>query len=331
LARPRGFFNPLFEDATPMTTLVKTSALFLVLGATALPGIAMAGDMYNGAPGRLKDHGQAAVPVPAPNAYTEVYQYYFRGDIGLRFAGYPDATESGLSIGSNDTLSPLSSSRFGSSHNQHAMIPGTAGVGMYISPRFRADLTADFRQQTGGDLGGTYSYIANKPAAGGGGSTYNGIAIGSTVSGNYSDKMMTRSTVLMANGYYDLAERGRFTPYIGLGIGASANRVERDVTFSDETIKLGAATSTRLGSHASDAQARWTLAAAAMAGVTYNFDKRTSLDLNYRLQYIQGYDVVSAVQAPGSATATAATVDSRAKIGDLWEHQLRAGVRVNLW
>lgn len=317
-----------------MKTHVKTSALFLSLGVAALSGTAHAGDMYNGAPGRLKDYSQAAVPVPAPNAYTEVYQYYFRGDLGFRFAGFPDTSESGMQIGASDTTTPFGSDRFGSSHNQHAMIPGTVGAGIYLSPRFRADFTADFRQQTGGDMSGGYSYTANRDSSvstGGAatGFTINGIPIGSKVSGTVSDKLMTRSTVLMANGYYDLAERGRFTPYIGFGIGASNNRLEREVAFGPETITNPAGTvlGTRLGTTAQDSQARWTLAAAMMAGMTYNFDKRTALDINYRLQYIQGYDIVSSVRVPDAAVAA----DSRAKVGDLWEHQLRAGVRLNLW
>jgi opacity protein-like surface antigen len=328
--RPRGFSNPLFEDATPMTTLVKNSTLILALGVAALPGMAFAGDMYNGAPGRMKDYGRAAVPVPPSNAYTEVYQYYVRGDIGLRFAGFPDASESGMNIGANDTTSPFGSDRFGAAHNQHAMIPGTVGAGVYLSPRFRADFTADLRQQSGADMSGTYSYTANKPSAVGSPVTFNGTTLGSTISGSLTDKLVTRSTVVMANAYYDLAERGRFTPYIGVGIGASANRIDREVAFGDESVKdpVSGVVSTRYrGSAVTDSQASWTLAAAAMTGITYNFDKRTSLDVNYRLQYIQGYDIVTRVQAPGSAAAT----DSRAKISDVFEHQLRAGVRVNLW
>ena len=322
-----------------MNTQLKTSVFALSLGLAAVSGMAHAGDMYNGAPGRMKDYSQAAVPVPASSAYTEVYQYYVRGDLGFRFAGYPDVSESGMKIGANDSTTPFGSDRFGSSANKHAMIPGTLGAGVYLSPRFRADFTADVRQQSGGDMGGMYSYIANKdsglstggPATG---VTSNGIAIGSTVSGNVVDTLRTRNTVFMANAYYDLAERSRFVPYIGVGIGASANRVERDVMFGDESIRnptTGAITN-RVGTGTvHDAQARWSLAAAAMAGVTYNFDKRTALDINYRLQYIQGYDIVSRVAVPGSATLAGATVDSRAKIGDLFEHQLRAGVRMNLW
>jgi opacity protein-like surface antigen len=321
-----------------MKTLVKTSALFLSLGVgaiAALPGTALAGDMYNGAPGRLKDYGQAAVPVPAVSGYQEVYQYYFRGDIGVRLGGLSEHSESGLRFGADDLKAPFGSEGMAKTTNGNVMIPGTVGVGIYLSPRFRADFTADFRQQSGGDTSGNFTYTADKDAgtASGGpatGFTPNGLPIGSKVTGSMIDRVMTRSTVLMANAYYDLTERGRFTPYIGAGIGASNNRVERELTIGDSMVTFpGGSPALLLGkSITNDAQARWTLAAAAMAGVTYNFDKRTAFDLNYRLQYIQGYDVLTTgVFAPGSIQSQ----ESRAKIGDLFEHQLRAGVRMNLW
>jgi opacity protein-like surface antigen len=320
-----------------MKASLTRSVRYFAAGSAALAALssaAFAGDMYNGSPGRLKDYGQAAVPVPAVNSYTEVYQYYFRADAGIGFGiPTPSYTESGMQFGGGDTTTPFSTDRFGGAKSEAAAIHGTFGAGTYISSRFRIDFTADFRQQVGGETKADYSYTANKDAgtASGGaatGFTATGVTVGSTVTGKESDKLTTRSTVLMANAYYDLAERGKFTPYIGLGIGASNNRVERELVFGTETITDPTGTvTTRTGLGAKDAQASWTLAGAAMAGVTYNFDKRTSLDVNYRLQYIQGYDVVSSVWVPGAAAAS----ESRAKVGDLWEHQVRAGLRVNLW
>jgi opacity protein-like surface antigen len=353
----RGNFARHSEDATPMSSHLKTSAVFFALGlgasATLSTG-ALAGDMYNGSPGRLKDYGQAAVPVPAPNPYTEVYQYYLRGDLGLRVGGFSSYSESGMTYGANETLSPFGSDRFASHANGSAMIPGTLGAGVYLTPRFRADATVDFRQKTGGEIAGSYGYVADRdmglqPGGGGvaTGSTTTGLVVGtapstaansSTVSGMMRDAINTQSTVMMVNGYYDLTERGRFTPYIGAGVGVSYNRLERDYssteTIQDPTPVAGAAPAPWQRSFTSKgSEAHLTLAAAAMAGATVKIDQRTTLDLNYRLQYIQGYNVVSNVAPPSAVSASGAqtTYGSRMSVGDLWEHQLRAGVRVNLW
>jgi opacity protein-like surface antigen len=342
------------EDATPMTSVLnmtstlKATAIQLAAGICAsavLATGALAGDMYNGSPGRMKDYGNAAVPVPAPQPYTEIYQYYLRGDLGLRVGGFSDYKEDGLKYGAEELLSPFGSNRFGSHANGSAMIPGTLGVGVFLSPRFRADATLDFRQKSGGEVDAGYSYTANKDsgiAAGGlpSGGTTTGLVVGATaadsslVSGRTTERIDSRSTVMMVNGYYDLTERGRFTPYIGAGVGIAYNRIEREHSTTEDVYgaadpltNLRAYAGTRYMSGASQ-EAKLTLAAAAMAGATVKIDNRLSLDLNYRLQYIQGYN--TAIQlAPISAGGT--TYTSRMTISDLWEHQLRAGVRVNLW
>jgi opacity protein-like surface antigen len=337
-------------------TSIKTNAISLFLGISAAALLATganAGDMYNGSPGRMKDHGHAAVPVPAPQPVTELYQYYFRGDIGLRVGGFSSYGEDGLQYGANEILSPFGTNRFASHASGSAMIPGTLGAGVFLSPRFRADATLDFRQKSGGEIDGSYSYTANKDSGvaiglAPTGSTTTGLVVGLTpaessmVTGRTTEKIDTRSTVMMVNGYYDLAERGRFTPYIGLGVGIAYNRVEREHTTTEYgyapvdplsttgyRAPLGAGPRQMYGQNS---EAKLTLAAAAMAGATVKIDHRTSLDLNYRLQYIQGYNTTMQLSPAWAASPTGPTTyTSRIAISDLWEHQLRAGVRVNLW
>jgi hypothetical protein len=73
------------------------------------------------------------------------------------------------------------------------------------------------------------------------------------------------------------------------------------------------------------------VAAAFMAGLGYSLGPRAVLDLNYRLQYLQGFDTSMSIGAPQAPTSTATTYSSRFSVGDLWEHQIRAGIRWNLW
>jgi opacity protein-like surface antigen len=333
-----------------MTSILKPNLISTIVGisaSTLLATGALAGDMYNGSPGRMKDYGSAAVPVPAPQPVTELYQYYFRGDIGLRVGGFSSYGEDGLKYGANELISPFGTERFGSHANGSAMIPGTLGAGIFLSPRFRADATLDFRQKSGGEMDGSYSYTANRDTGlingyAATGVTSTGLVVGATpdqssmINGRTSEKIDTRSTVMMVNGYYDLTERGRFTPYVGLGVGLAYNRVERE----HSTTEYGYAPVDPLSTtgyraplgvrqmYGQSSEAKLTLAAAAMAGATMKIDHRTSFDLNYRLQYIQGYNT-SMQLSPASANGSAYT--SRVTISDLWEHQLRAGVRVNLW
>ncbi len=59
-----------------------------------------------------------------------------------------------------------------------------------------------------------------------------------------------------------------------------------------------------------------------MAGVTIARDHAWALDVGYRALYMDG----------GEVTTTLSNGDvSRVDIGSQWEHQVRVGLRVNLW
>ena len=66
-------------------------------------------------------------------------------------------------------------------------------------------------------------------------------------------------------------------------------------------------------------------AAGCTAMVVVGLDRRTGqrwvLDVNYRAQYLAG----------GSAYVTAAGLVSKGTEGDHWEHQVRVGLRWNIW
>ena len=61
-----------------------------------------------------------------------------------------------------------------------------------------------------------------------------------------------------------------------------------------------------------------------MAGVSISWSHTWVLDIGYRALYMDGGDLVTPISG-GSATP------SRIEIGSQWEHQLRVGLRANLW
>ena len=91
------------------------------------------------------------------------------------------------------------------------------------------------------------------------------------------------STILLANAYYDIRTGTPWTPYLGGGVGFAVNQVTRNVdytnTVTDETVSAGNRTT--------DVQ----FAAAAMAGVSYDFSSFFAIDVNYRFLHIGGSEV----------------------------------------
>ncbi len=214
------------------------SVALIALAASIIP--AEGADWNNGA-GGIKDHGAGGIPVPAPIPYQETYKYYLRADLGLSWNGSgQDLRHSGFNYGTGDLVAPLSMNSFAQmEHSKGLGFPATLGAGLYISDRWRADLTVDIRRKTQSSLGGAYSYVADNDAglAAGGpatGFTSTGLVVGptataadsSTVSGFAQETLSNRATVLMANFYYDFGQRAHLTPYVGFGLGFAHNRYE---------------------------------------------------------------------------------------------------------
>ena len=131
---------------------------------------------------------------------------------------------------------------------------------------------------------------------------------GSTADISVTDKTKFMSTILLANAYYDIRTGTAWSPYLGVGVGFAVNQVTRNLDYSngitDEVISTGNRTT--------DVQ----FAGAAMVGVTYDISTLWAFDLNYRFLHIGGSEVSL---KPVVASSTA--------IGDLNEHQIRAGLR----
>jgi opacity protein-like surface antigen len=233
----------------------------------------------------------APIPVSAPMPIPESFTYYLRGDIGWGFAGDPSFSESGAIYGAVAGLSYGALSNRGSSADD--VFFGGVGAGVYLSPHLRADITLDLR--------GSQDVVAT--------ATYTDVGPGTV-----RETIKLRGTVGLINAYWDLLPRGSFSPYIGAGVGFVYNDIDRThlTTESGVTANSGSSGDTNVG-----------LAAALMAGVTIARHHGWALDINYRALYMDGGSVTTTLTPLGGA--------STADIGHQWEHQVRVGLRANLW
>jgi opacity protein-like surface antigen len=280
-----------------------------------------------------------AVPVPAPVPIPEYNGgWYIRLDAGIGMIGEPSISESGFIYGENDGPGPiggpadaryLSSSWFDNDFRTFATLGG--GVGYDFGRGWRMDATVEKRtmnkmQINGTDSWNTYGYDTTCAPC----TTYGIIdangdgAPDSKTTFHVSDVAKIDGTVWMANLYYDLFTTRGFTPYIGAGAGFMWNVVSRhhesEVTQCDLTAVPACATQASVSSVVAGSDAdKITLAAAAMAGVSYELTDITTLDVGYRYLYMGGTQVSTDINGHYSTI----------KFGDQSVHQVRAGLRFN--
>ena len=132
------------------------------------------------------------------------------------------------------------------------------------------------------------------------------------------------------NGYYDF-DRGpqsRFTPYIGAGVGFAWNELKRNnLTVVDERDCAGGCSGSfdRVNSYSvQDKTHDVVFAASAMAGLSYRISDYALVDMNYRYLYAGSTDVELGIRGRGIGGT------SKVSIGEVHEHQLRAGLRFDV-
>ncbi len=299
-----------------MTRILASLSLGIALAAGSIPAIA--GDFNNGDPAYRGYGRPGGTPVPAPMPIPETFNWYIRADIGLGLSNTPSISESGLVFGAADSIAPFGSSSSWFNPDFETFVTYGLGVGYYVTPRWRVDVTFDVRSQAQIRANGSYTYTQfDLPPA---------VAVatptGNIVNGSMSESVTIRGAAGLFNVYYDLTDRGRFTPYVGAGLGFVINEVNRRHATT-ETV-LDAATLAVVGSRGaigSDVEHSVSVAAMLTAGFSYTLWTSTVFDLNYRYMYLGGSNV--GIQVNGA--------NSRLDIGDLHEHQLRAGLRWNIW
>lgn len=118
------------------------------------------------------------------------------------------------------------------------------------------------------------------------------------------------SWTAMLNGYVDLGTYVGFTPYVGAGIGVIQSNYDVAGTYRD------AATSLTFG----DDRTKYSMAYAFNAGVAYNVAPNVAIDVGY--QYLK---------APDAEAAYLRDLQSYAVSKGLEQHQVKVGVRYDLW
>lgn len=319
--------------------------LVLAMSAATLTS-ATAADWNNGA-GSIKDmRGSSGVPVPAPVPIpVSSGGWYLRLDAGVGLINEPDVSESGWYFGADDGPVPLartiSSSWFNTDFETFTTLGG--GVGYDFGHGWRLDVTGEKRSKGDIFINGSDSWASNgyDPTGVGDFATYGPIdksgpdGAGGIIAGSdgIPDKKTTITvkesakldgTVWMVNAYYDLMKRGSFVPYVGAGLGVAWNVISRGhtdtVTTCDvQTIPSCQNPQVKSSTTAGGSVDRATLAAALMAGVSYDLNDITTLDVGYRFLFIGGTDVQTDIGA----------YHSKLTVGDQNVHQLRAGVRFN--
>jgi opacity protein-like surface antigen len=288
---------------------------FLVPSAAAF---AHAADLdYQG--GSVKDYRAVGVPVPAPIPVPETFKWYLRADIGGGWISEPDISESGYQYGldrypADGPAFGMSSSWFNTGFDTFAM--AGVGAGVYLTPRFRADLTVDARTSSSVVIDGNYSYRRDPPPC--------SCSPTERVDGHTWDKTEVHTTVGLANLYWDLVERGnRFVPYVGVGAGFAVVSMDRKNSTSETVYDIATGDPTgETNSYSGNGKTHQVAPAfAAMIGVGYTLSPGMVIDLNYRYTYIGEVEFKTDISGQ----------QSKLSIGDTSEHTLRAGLRWNIW
>lgn len=115
----------------------------------------------------------------------------------------------------------------------------------------------------------------------------------------------------LVNAYVDLGTYGGLTPYVGGGIGASY------LTTSNVRFVNGDGST---GSYSGDSE--WNFAWALTAGAAYAISDNLLVDLNYR--YVDLGDARTGLVTAGGASAPI-------RIDDITAHEIRVGLRYNLY
>lgn len=298
---------------------MKLNALSMSLGLAALVAAVLptkAADWNYGAPS-LKGSVATAVPVPAPVPIPEyAARYYFRADAGFGFGDAPDANENGLVFGTDSATGSFSPTAGWLTSDFESFVTLGAGVGMYIGNGFRFDVTAETRSQAKIKQSGSYVYANN-----GGTRQYQG---------SLDDETTLRGGLFLANAYYDFNRGAQttLTPYVGGGIGFAWTELKRNLGVTQDARDCNPACGNFFDTDDVNSQDKThdiSFAAMATAGMAYRMNDWATLDLNYRFVYIDG--VSQTVGVSGSTFGGT----SRISIDAMHEHQIRAGIRMDVF
>lgn len=304
---------------------MKAQLTSLTLGLALLAGTATAGyaaDFGYAPPGSSIKDGGAAVPVPAPIP-VPVYDatWYFRFDVAASTGNEADATEQGMTFGaggggySADELFGVPCCAILSDAETRTMFG--VGVGYRFSERVRGDVTLESRREHHVRIHGTSQRPLGSPAAA-------AADPDSYYEATFDDDTHVRGAVTLFNAYYDFTGFGRFKPYVGGGLGFSYDRIKRENSMREVAHDLSGATAQHevvASDSSSQSEDSAAFAAAVAVGLTYEINEYFDLDVGYRYLHIDGQEYTIEVNG----------YHSRVTIDDTNDHQIRAGLRWNVY
>ncbi|NOU05181.1 MAG: hypothetical protein HOO99_03255 [Hyphomicrobiaceae bacterium] len=303
---------------------MKVSAAILSLATIVTAATsASAADMYGNAPGGIKDYRNGAVAVPVPVPYEETYKWYIRGDMGAALKGSGSFGTPGLAL-DIDQPSEWSPRAFFS-----------FGAGRYLTPNLRTEVTVDMRG-TRTLTEGTQNLSVSLSGSDAAHATATNV-----YDVNRSDRFTHQNSTFLLSGFYDINRTGRFRPYVGAGIGIAMHQIERsssESTTCDDTRSVSTDATglnpvngcTIVGgmplaysmTSASSSSIGLGLAAQVSAGLTYDIAPRTHWDTGYRMLWQSGNVAISNGTLGGTSTI---------RVGNTINHELRTGLRLDLW
>ena len=221
---------------------------------------------------------------PAPMAGPS--SIYLRLDGGYRGYDEPDITEDGIFDLNHDDIGTAWS------------IGG--GIGRYFTDTIRADITYDhhFEADVTGKLLDGYAALPGTRSFG------------------------LKSDVVLLNAYYDFNRNGRFSPYLGVGLGVVRHKTTEGTVFDD----CGCIGLIEEGSETH-------VAGAVMAGVTTKLrggegdGRNLYLDVGYRFLYL-GEASTGDVITTGNGGGTSISKDPT--VNEIHAHELRVGLRYDI-
>lgn len=231
----------------------------------------------------LAQGAQAADLPPAPmldepnlRGPVEESGFYLRADTGI---ANTNASALRSSFADGSTLSRLGAVEGPVNVGDPAMLG--LGVGYQVTSWFRVDLTGEYRSNIAYHASSQYKFdninalgVQTSPCPASGNGLYSPDPTASTACGDeYSGGIKT--SLFLANGYFDLGTWYGLTPYVGAGIGAAVYQVAGVKDTGLYPVYDG---SFGFAQNHTGTNFAWAL----MAGASYSLTDNLKLDIGYR-------------------------------------------------
>jgi opacity protein-like surface antigen len=223
--------------------------------------------------------------------------FYVRGDFTHSSSGF-------------DTISEPATFTHSQAHLGNTRFWG-GGVGYHFSPNIRGDLTLD-----AGSTASVRGTVADPLA---------------TVQGER--QFGVKHIVGLANLYYDFDPRGRFSPYLGVGLGFARNTTTAGSVAVSGCDAVDPLTGAPACSAAFEGASKNNAAGALMAGISTKLGDRWTLDAGYRFLYLGDAhtgDIQVTRAAGATVTGPAPNSTPEITIHDMYAHQFRVGLRMDV-